>query len=436
MMKPFAALILALLLVPSTLAQDAARPNIVVLFADDLGYGDLSSYGHPTIRTPNLDRMAMEGIRLTSFYAAAPACTPSRAALLTGRYAVRVGLPFVLGPESENGLPPEEITMAEALKDQGYRTMAVGKWHLGHAREAYLPTSNGFDTYFGLLYSNDMMPPWVETDHPLELYRDTQPTEYPVNQRTLTKRYTEEVVRFITQEDDRPFFVYLAYAMPHLPLYASEEFQGRSRAGLYGDVIEEIDWSVGRLLQTLEDQGLDRNTIVIFTSDNGPWSNMPDRMLQDGIERWHAGSTGLLRGTKHTTYEGGVRVPGIARWPGHIPPGQVTAEMATTMDLYPTLLNAAGAPLPVDRRLDGNDIMSLLDGTASESPTQTFFYFRNDELQGIREGRWKLRLEDPDQPPELFDLEVDPSEQYNVAATHPDLVDRLRQRLLEFEPVP
>ncbi len=427
------------LLLQACVTADAERsadgastpPNIVILFADDLGYGDLSSYGHPTIRTPHLDGMAQEGMRMTSFYTAAPSCTPSRAALLTGRYPVRVGLPHVLMPDVENGLPPEEITLAEALKEEGYRTMAVGKWHLGHARPALMPTANGFDRYFGLLYSNDMIRPWVQTDRPLELYRDTEPVGDPGDQSMLTVRYTEEAVDFIREDRSEPFFLYLAYSMPHLPINTADRFRGRSRAGLYGDVIETIDWSAGRVLQALQEEGLDENTIVVFTSDNGPWLNLPDRMLQAGNEPWHAGSPGLLRGAKATTYEGGMRVPGIVRWPGRIPAGQVSAEIATTMDLYPTLLNAAGAEVPRDRPVDGADIMPLLTGSVDASPTRGLYYFQGTELQGVRDGRWKLRV--TGEEVELFDLEVDPSERYNVAEAHSGVVARLREEMRRFD---
>lgn len=418
----------------------ADRPNIVVLLADDLGYGDLSSYGHPTIRTPHLDRMAEEGVRLTSFYAAAPSCTPSRAALLTGRYPVRSGLPHVLGPDARTGLPASEVTLAEALKARGYRTAAVGKWHLGH-RPEFLPTAHGFDTYFGVPYSNDMTRPWVPSDEPVPLLRGAVVVERPVEQATLTRRYTEEAVRFMRGAGGEPFFVYLAYTMPHLPIHASERFRGRSRAGLYGDVIEEIDWSVGQILEALPALGVDRDTIVVFTSDNGPWLDLPARMLQGGVRPWHAGSPGPLRGAKATTYEGGLRVPGIARWPARIPAGQVSAELATVMDLYTTLVRAAGGEPPRDRPVDGQDILPLLAGRAP-SPTKVFYYFRGEELEAVREGSWKLRLSNharegvpPGRPPEpeLFDLEVDPGERFNRAAELPDIVARLRARMRSFE---
>jgi len=355
------------------------KPNIILIFADDLGYGDLSCYGHPTIHTPRLDQMAQEGIKMTSFYAAACVCTPSRAGLLTGRYPLRVGMPGNLGPDSEGGLSKEERTLAEALKSNGYRTAAFGKWHLG-AVSGYLPTDRGFDEYFGILYSNDMMPPWVNTKRPLHLYRNDQPTEeQPVDQTTITQRYTDEAIRFIKESEDQPFFIYLPHSMPHLPVYASKAFQGQSKGGRYGDVIEEIDANVGRILDVLKEEQLDENTLVIFTSDNGPWRNMPPRMFTtEPVEKWHGGSTGPLRGAKATTYEGGYRVPAIIRWPGKIPPAQVNAELATTMDIHTTILQVTDTDSP-EKPLDGHDIWPLLTQNAV-SPHQYYHYFRQRQL--------------------------------------------------------
>jgi arylsulfatase A-like enzyme len=425
---------------PATPSERVTRPNFILFFVDDMGYGDLSCYGHPTIRTPRLDHMAEEGIRLTSFYAAASFCTPSRVALMTGRYAERTGLHGNLGPGSKGGLPLSEVTLAEVLKKRGYRTMAIGKWHLGHDPVEYLPTSRGFDAYYGLLYSNDMIPPWVNTDRPLELYRDTEPIEHPVEQSTLTERYTKEAVAFIREAKNDPFFLYIPHSMPHLPVSASDRFRGESRSGLYGDVIETLDWSVGRVLDVLEEEGIDRRTMVIFTSDNGPWLNLPPRMLQKGVEPWHAGSPGPLRGQKNTTYEGGMRVPCIVRWPGCIPAGQVSEDMATTMDLYTTLIEAAGGRVPSDRVVDGNDILPMLEGRSASTTTE-LFYLRSNHLEAVREGRWKYRLSRSGRTdliagepltPELFDLEVDPSERYNVADRHPDIVGKLGMKLEAF----
>ena len=286
---------------PAAAAAPAKRPpNIIVLFADDMGYGDLACYGHPTLRTPNIDRMAEEGTRFTSFYAAAPVCTPSRVGLLTGRYPVRAGQPNNLGPDSKGGLPLSEVLIPQVLKTRGYKTKAIGKWHLGHQPKEHLPTSRGFDSYLGLLYSNDMIPPWVKTNRPLQLYRDTEPIETITDQSNLTEIYTAEALRFIRSARGGPFFLYLPYAMPHLPVSAPQRMRGRSRAGLYGDVIETLDWSAGEILRTVKEQGLDSNTMVIFATDNGPWHNLPRRMLQKGVEPWHTGTKNLLRGAKGT----------------------------------------------------------------------------------------------------------------------------------------
>lgn len=435
---PFLSIVFLLGWVSCRSGGTAGPPNVVLIFADDLGYGDLGSYGHPTIRTPNLDRMAAEGIRLTSFYSAASSCTPARAGLLTGRYPQRMGLGRVLGPGSGNGLAPREITIARALKERGYRTAAIGKWHLGHAREEFLPTSHGFEEYFGLLYSNDMMPPWVSTDRPLSLYRGKEAVEHPVDQTTLTLRYTQEAVRFIRAHAREPFFLYLADNMPHVPIYTAERFQGRSLAGRYGDVIETIDWSVGEILKTLREEGLEERTLVIFTSDNGPWLNMPDRMYQDNvipphelIKPWHAGSPGPLRGAKGTSYEGGFRVPCIIRWPGRIPAGQVSAEVATALDLFVTILDAAGVEPPSDRPIDGNNLLPFLEGR-EPSPTEEFLYFQGDRAEAVRAGPWKFRLEAGGEP-ELYHLNLDPTESYNRAGEEPDVVKRLEGRLDDWE---
>ena len=405
-------------------------PNVVLLFADDAGYGDLSCYGHPTIRTPNLDRLAGEGARFTSM-CTPPACTPARAALLTGRYPVRPGgVAGVIGPDSEDGLPASEITTATALKSAGYRTRCVGKWHLGHARDEFMPISHGFDDYFGLLYSNDMIRPWVQTDKPLRLYRGTEPIEGEVDQTTLTVRYTEEAVNFIHDAADGPFFLYLPYSMPHLPLATAERFRGQSRAGLYGDVIEALDWSAGAIMQALDEAGVADNTLVIWLSDNGPWINMPDRMVQPGPQGldnkpWHAGSPGPFRDAKGTTYEGGTRVPAIAWWPGQVPAGRIIQEPANSMDLFATVLRAAGVDIPDDRPIDGNDLLPLLRGETDTSPTQVYHYFRGNQLQAVRKGPWKLqRVTGED---ELFHLDRDIGERFNVADDHPELVAELQE---------
>jgi arylsulfatase A-like enzyme len=418
---------------------DRTRPNIVVIFADDMGYGDLACYGHPTIRTPQLDRMAAEGMKMTSFYTAAPFCTPARGAILTGRYPLRNGQYNNLGPGSTGGLSTDEVTLAEALKPAGYRTACIGKWHLGHMPDL-MPTARGFDEFYGLPYSNDMRRPWVQTDIPLQLYRDTDPIEHPVNQELLTQRYTREATRFIRESGDDPFFLYLPHSMPHLPVRTGMRFRGDSRSGLYGDVIQSLDWSTGEVLRTLHAQGVADNTLVLFTSDNGPWLDLPNRMLQEGNERWHSGSPGPLRGWKGNTYEGGMRVPGIAWWPGRIPANQVSADMASTLDVFPTALTLAGVDAPTDRVIDGENLMPFLEGRAS-SPVDEFFYGRSAWVEGVREGPWKLRLarharpglpEGEPVPPELFHLDRDPREQYNVADREPEITERLTRRLAEF----
>lgn len=392
------------------------RPNIVVIMADDLGYGDLGAYGATLIKTPYLDRMASEGIKLDSFYASANTCTPSRGGLLTGRYPIRLDLVTdVARPTNNIGLSPDEITIAEALQAIGYHTAMIGKWHLGHQPERS-PLNNGFDRFYGLLHSNDM--------NPLELYDNGRIIENPVDQATLTERYTAEAVRFIEENHDQPFFLYLPHTFPHAPLYVSEQFDGQSDAGLYGDVVEELDWSTGEILNTLARLGLDNNTLVIFTSDNGPWME---------------GSAGHLRDRKGVAWEGGARVPFIARWPSVIPAGQVSNEPVMNIDLFPTLLNLAGGQLPSDRVIDGLDIMPVLTQGAA-SPHEALFIFQNDRIAGVRSGQWKLVLESNyltlitrfDHEASqfggeglLFDLARDPSETYSFARENPDVMARL-----------
>lgn len=409
------------------------QPNFIVLFADDMGYSDLACYGNPVIRTPNLDRMAAEGTRFTSFYSAAPVCTPSRVGLLTGRHPIRAGQPNNTGPETKGGLPLSEILLPQLLKRQGYRTMAIGKWHLGYQPREYLPVSRGFDHWFGLPYSNDMIPPWVNTNVPLRLYRDTEPVEESPKQSNLTERYTEEAVKFIKASGGRPFFLYLPYAMPHLPVSASSR-AGKSRAGVYGDVIETIDWSAGEILRTLRNLGLDSNTMVVFCSDNGPWHNLPERMLAKGVEPWHTGTKGLLRGAKGTSYEGGQRVPGIMRWPGVIRAGEVVMDPASTLDLFPTIVKAAGAEMPGDRTYDGYDLLPMLRG-AGKPPRNEVYYCVGRVLEGVREGPWKYRRARAGKEAgevELFHLDQDPAEQYNLASRYPEFAARLEERLRKY----
>jgi arylsulfatase A-like enzyme len=421
------------------------QPNLIVIFCDDLGYGDLACFGHPTIRTPHLDKMASEGQKWTQFYAAASVCTPSRAALLTGRLPIRSGMMSpkrrVLFPNSGGGIPAREITLAEGLKQVGYATACVGKWHLGHL-PPFLPTNNGFDTYFGIPYSNDMDGQRGSPNYRQQalqdanylaqpsywnvpLLRDTEVVQRPADQLTITRRYTEAAVDFIQQHGNGPFFLYLAHSMPHIPLFASDRFQGTSRRGLYGDVIEEIDWSVGQILETLRQRNLVQNSIVFFTSDNGPW-------LPFGT---HGGSAGLLREGKGTTWEGGMREPTLIWGPGHVKPG-VVAELGCTMDIFVTAISLAGGKLPEDRVWDGYDLTPVLTKTG-KSPRDVMFYYRESELYAVRQGPWKAhfitrpsyepgpRVEHD--PPLLFHLEHDPSEQHDVAPQHPDVVDQLKQ---------
>ncbi|MCR9291293.1 MAG: sulfatase [bacterium] len=425
-----------------TLRSAAAQPNLIVIFCDDLGYGDLSCFGHPSIRTPELDRMASEGMRWLQFYSAAPVCTPSRAALMTGRLPLRNGMCSnqrrVLFPDSNGGLPAEEITIAEMLRDAGYRTGCVGKWHLGHLPQ-YLPTEHGFDSYFGIPYSNDMdrvasapsgklaiTEPKSEYFN-VPLMRDKQEVERPADQTTLTRRYTEEAIRFIKEPSEQPFFLYLAHSMPHVPLFRSSEFADRSRRGLYGDVVEEIDDSVGQILKVLRDEQLSRNTLVVFTSDNGPWLSQAD----------HGGSAGLLREGKGTTWEGGMREPTIMWWPGTIAANQATLELGSTMDLMATFATLAEAELPRDRRLDSYDLTAVLRGSGN-SPRETLFYYRAYELMAVRMGPWKLHLQEHgsygSEPkkltkldkPKLYHLEHDPGERYNMASSQPGTVQQIQ----------
>ncbi|MDR8390385.1 sulfatase [Aliifodinibius sp. S!AR15-10] len=424
----------ALVLNVDVMAQNdgSDRPNIVIIFTDDMGYGDAGVYGHPTIRTPNLDRMAEEGMKFTQFYTAASVCTPSRAGLLTGRLPVRSGMMSeefrVLFPFSAKGIPPEEVTIAEALKEQGYTTAAVGKWHLGH-ETPYLPTDNGFDSYFGIPYSNDMdNKAW----QPVPLMRNKEIIEQPAEQRTLTPRYTEESLKFIRENKDKPFFLYLAHTFPHVPLYASEDFRGTSTRGLYGDVIEEIDWSTGQIMDELEQLGLAENTFVFFTSDNGPWLTMD----QNG------GSAGLLRDGKGTTWEGGMRVPALAWWPGTISSGQVTQALGTTMDLFSTSLALAGAEQPDDRVIDGVNLMPVLTGK-QENVRDVVFYYRSEKLFAVRKGPWKAHFitqsayvgDKPvsHDPPQLYNLEEDPSEKYNLAQKHPEVISEIMDLVKKHE---
>jgi arylsulfatase A len=416
------------------------KPNFIIIFTDDQGYGDLGAFGHPTIKTPNIDQMATEGQKWTSFYVAANVCTPSRSAILTGRLPVRTGMYSntrrVLFPDSDGGLPAYENTIAKLLKGAGYSTAAVGKWHLGHLPQ-YLPTNHGFDSYFGIPYSNDMdrindvtakeafgNPKFEYFNVPL--MRNTEIIERPADQNTITKRYTEEAVKFISANKEKPFFLYLAHSLPHVPLFASGDFKGKSERGLFGDVIEEIDWSVGEILSALKDNGLDKNTYVIFTSDNGPWL----------VYNEQGGSAGSLFGGKGTSYEGGVRVPTVIWGPGNVKPG-VISKMGSTLDLLPTITKLAGAARPEDRVYDGFDLSPVFRGE-NATPRDEMFYYHGDRLFAVRKGEFKLYFysNNPAGYPAkieklekltLFNLGHDPSERFDLADLHPEIVLQLTE---------
>jgi arylsulfatase len=434
MMTRFLNAIVLLLLLTTQLRAAERPPNIVLILADDLGYHDLGCYGAPQIKTPRIDSLAADGIRFTDFYAAAPMCTPSRAALMTGCYAKRVSMgeaiiapgqkarsARVLYPDSPYGLNPSEITIPETLKPRGYVTGMVGKWHLGDAKE-FLPTRQGFDSYFGIPYSNDM--------EPLHYLRGEE-VEGPADQATITQRYTEEAIAFITKNKDKPFFLYLAHNAPHVPLFAHPKFKGKSAGGLYGDLVEALDDSTGQILDLLAELKLADNTLVIFFSDNGPWY----------LQGENGGSAAPLRAAKGTTYEGGMRVPCVMRWPGKIPAGSVCKELATAMDFLPTLAAIASAKTPTDRIIDGKDIRDLMFAKPNaKSPHDAFYYYNGNRLAAVRSGNWKYKVkttlqeeteygkyEDPQSaiPPKLYNLALDLGEQKSVLNDHKEIVERM-----------
>jgi arylsulfatase A-like enzyme len=440
--------------VSSVIGADNRPPNIVVIFIDDMGYGDIGPFGATDYATPNLDRMADEGMRFTDFVASSAVCSASRAALLTGSYHLRVGITGALGPDARIGINEEETTLGEICRSRGYATACFGKWHLGH-HPKFLPTAHGFDEYFGLPYSNDMWP-----YHPNNLRRladnpDAKPIYPPLpliegttviepavtadQQAELTARYTQRAVDFIQRHQDQPFLVYLPHTMVHVPIYASKRFEGKSGAGLYGDVVMEIDWSVGAILDCLRRLELDDDTLVIFTSDNGPWLSYGD----------HAGTAGPLREGKGTMFEGGYREPTVMRWPGKIPPGTTCDELASTIDILPTVARLIGAELP-QQKIDGKDIGPLMFAQpGAQSPHDAFWcYYGGGQLQAIRDRRWKLHFPHSyrtlsgrqggtgGQPVDydsaeigmaLFDLKSDPGETMDVANMHPEIVDRLKK---------
>ena len=419
----------------------AETPNVVIIFTDDQGYGDLGCYGGTHVVTPNLDRLATQGMRFTDFHVAQAVCGASRAALLTGCYPNRLGMLGAPGPTSKQGIHEREVLISELLRSKGYATAAIGKWHLGH-RTPFLPLQHGFDSYFGLPYSNDMWPSHPEKvrfpDLPLIEGNEIVDAQVsPEDQNTLTKRYTEHAVQFIRGNQKKPFFLYLAHTMPHVPLHTSDAFRGKTGKGMYADVIAEIDDSVGQVMSTLHDCGLDDQTLIIFSTDNGPWLSYGN----------HGGSAGPLREGKGTTFEGGVRVPCLMRWPGHIPAGSVCHEMAATIDLFPTIAKLVGAELP-SHPIDGLDIWPLMSGQPdAKTPHETYLYYWGNELQAIRSGEWKLHFPhvyrsltgQPGQDGKptgyteeklelsLYNLDTDIGESKDLKAARPEVVARLEQ---------
>lgn len=420
-MKTFLALAASLLLAPSLSGvarnepgAQAPKPNIVLIFIDDMGYGDISPFGSTKNRTPNLDQMAREGMKLTSFYAA-PVCSVSRAQVLTGCYGVRVSVPGVFFPGEKNGINKDEHTVAELLKAQGYATQCIGKWHLGDQPE-FFPTRHGFDHYLGLPYSNDMLHMAKDGTAPVvPLVRDEKVIELlsGEEQSQLTERYTNEAVTFITENQKKPFFLYLPHTAVHVPLHPGGAFRGKSQNGTYGDWVEEVDASVGRVRAALKRLKLEKNTLVIFTSDNGPW-------LTQGK---NGGEAGPLRGGKGSTWEGGVREPTLAVWPGKIAAGSACDAVAGTIDFLPTFVTLAGGTVPTDRKIDGKNIAPLLLGQTKQSPHEARYYYNGYKLEAVRSGPWKLRLESP---PQLYNLDQEIGEKTDVAAAHPDVVARLK----------
>lgn len=413
-------------------------PNVVLIYMDDMGYADLSFNGHPTIQTPNIDKLAKEGQKWSNFYTASSVCSPSRGALLTGRYPIRIGLAGekkrVFFPKSIGGLPSSEITIAEMLKNNGYQTGIIGKWHLGHLPE-YLPTNQGFDYYYGIPYSNDMDAIKWSVENLLSkpdinmwqvpLMENEKIIEKPANQFTITKRYTEKALEFINKNKDEPFFLYLPHSMVHTPLFASETFQNTSPRGLFGDVMNEVDWSIGQVINKLETLGIDKNTMIIFSSDNGPWLMMKE----------HGGSAGLLTNGKGTTWEGGMRVPGIFYMPGTIQPGTIT-DIGATLDILPTIAAFTGSKVPSERIMDGYDLSPVLKKNEA-SPRDHFIYYRKREIYAARKGDYKAHYitetcyqKDNQkkilETPLLFHLNHDPSEKYNHANEHPEILKELK----------
>lgn len=448
----FGLVLIAFLLV--AVSGYAAPRNFIIIMTDDQGYEDLGCFGSQTIATPNLDRLANEGMRMTSFYVASSVCSPSRAALLTGRMPVRVGVPGVLFPRSTTGLPPSEITIAEMLKAKGYKTAIVGKWHLGH-QAPFMPMNQGFDSFFGLPYSNDMsiskefdivpdvklnegctreemeqdrgryLAEYKKLKNKMPLLRGNTIIEYPVDQSTLTRRYTEEAVKFIKASKDGPFFLYMPHTMPHKPLFIEDAFADKSKGGIYGDIIEQIDWSVGEVVKALEENGLDKDTMILYCSDNG--------------HAGQGGSSGPLRGNKFMTFEGGQRVVSVIWAPGTVKAGAVCNQMAGTLDMFPTIAHYVGAELPKGRTYDGYNIAALIEGKTAKSPRNEFYFYQanSESIDGMRLGDWKYLIKGDRKKkngtPQLYNLKDDIGESNNLIAKHPEKAEELAQRMNAFD---
>jgi len=424
--------------------QNNKKPNVIILFTDDQGYGDMGCYGAKNIETPNLDKMASQGTRFTNFYVAASSCTPSRASLLTGCYPQRVGLPNVVDDLSKKGLSSNEHTIADYLKQNGYATAMFGKWHLGHQPE-FMPNRHGFTEFFGIPYSNDMWPFHPKPAHeypPIPLYSNETVLEYNPNINELTTRFTNKSVDFINKHKDDPFMIYLPYSQPHVPVGVSDKFRGKSEQGLYGDAIMEIDWSVGQIIGALDKNGISENTIVLFSSDNGPWLTYGN----------HAGSTGGLREGKGSTFDGGQKVPFLVRMPGRIPAGKVNDQMLTALDILPTILHITNSSMPKIKPVDGQNVWNNMRGKSKDH--KAFFFVKGDEVQAVRDGKWKLHLphkyrivlsEGKDGIPgkqdnyggeielSLFNVDKDPNETKNLASKYPKVVAQLKTLIADFD---
>ena len=410
----------AVVCLSSCSSREIPKPNVILIVADDLGYGDIGCFGSEKNRTPNLDQMALEGMRFTNFYSTSGVCTPSRTSIMTGCYAQRLNMHvdensrWVLFPNARKGLNPEEETIAELLKTKGYATACIGKWHLGDQPE-FLPTRHGFDYYFGIPYSNDMNRPNI----PLPIMRNEKVIEAPVDQVNLTKRYTEEAIKFIEENKSRPFFIYLPHTFPHLPLYATNQFKGKSKNGRYGDAVEELDWSTGEIMQKLRKLGIEKNTMIMFTSDNGSYNINAD-------------SNKPFKGKKGDTDEGSMRIPFIVKYPAYIPRRSSCTAMTSTMDLLPTITGLAGTKRP-DKKIDGKDIWNLMRGKETETPHKVFYYYHTDQLQAVRYGKWKMMLPQKSKKRgwsgrienfelKLYNLSLDRRESNDVSSDHPEVV--------------